>query len=92
MQIVKIHPSSSLADKKVPAIIYDELVRPRHDPALPVWALNGRIGVYHSHIRARRLRRTKELHRRGPGPEAAHGLGPRRVRDYTCEGSRYISV
>ena len=27
-QVVKIHPSSSLADKMVPAIIYDELVRP----------------------------------------------------------------
>ena len=26
-QIVKIHPSSCLADKKVPAIVYDELVR-----------------------------------------------------------------
>ncbi|KAI0761980.1 P-loop containing nucleoside triphosphate hydrolase protein [Trametes elegans] len=28
--IVKIHPSSSLADKKVPAIIYDELVYTTH--------------------------------------------------------------
>ena len=26
LQIVKIHPSSSLVDKKVEAIIYDELV------------------------------------------------------------------
>jgi hypothetical protein len=26
-QIVKIHPGSVLCDKKVPAIVYDELVR-----------------------------------------------------------------
>jgi len=27
LQVVKIHPGSTLADKKVPAIIFDELVR-----------------------------------------------------------------
>lgn len=50
-KIIKIHPGSTLCDKKVPAIIYDELVSGYHFPVCS--RLTCIIQVYTSQIYAR---------------------------------------
>ncbi|KAF7315767.1 hypothetical protein MIND_00092700 [Mycena indigotica] len=58
-QIVKIHPSSVMADKKVPAIIFDELVSVHlfAFAASHTWEL----GIYQSNLRSWRLVDSEEL-------------------------------
>lgn len=59
LQIIKVHPGSSICDKKVPAIIYDDLVS-TFNVDLDFADLYS-IDVYQSDIRTRGIFYTQEL-------------------------------
>lgn len=58
--VVKIHPGSTLCDKKVPAIIFDELVRP-YGLLFCTWVLIPDAGAYDSGLCARGLVNTARI-------------------------------
>ena len=60
MQVVKIHPSSSMADKKVPVIIYNELVGAVFLFSLPLLT-DFVAGVYEPDLRPRGVVHPEEL-------------------------------
>src|SRR6267154_4968583 len=56
-KIIKIHPGSTLCDKKVPAIIYDELVSSR---LFPLFTVNMHdAGLHKPDLCERRILRSK---------------------------------